>query len=154
MPPYNSGAKLAADLNLAATSFELRMMLVTTGYTYNADHALVDDGTTSDPLSYEIGVSGYARQDLSSRATYQDDAGDFAGLDASDVTFSSLGAGATIGSAVIFRYSTASTTSDTGQTLLGEYPFTTATATNGGDITVQFAATSDGSVLRLQSTST
>jgi len=127
-------------------------MLVTTGYTYDADHALVSDGTTSDPESYEIGVGGYSRQDLTGRATFQDDTGDFAGLDAANPTFSALLAGATIGHMIAFRYSTASTTSDTGQDLIGDYPVT-ATPTNGGDVTIQFAATSDGGMLRLQTTS-
>lgn len=154
MPPYNRGGYIAIlkGVELTNTSQPLRMMLVTTGYTYNADHKTVDDGTTSDPLSYEIAPSGYARQDLASLAIYEDDNGDFAGLDAADVTFSSLGAGATIGAGVLFQFATSDTTSDTGQSLLAYYA-TAATPTNGGDVTLQFAASSSGGVLRLQSTS-
>lgn len=151
-PPYNRGAYLNATLNLAATSFDLQCMLVTTGYTYDADHNLVDDGTTDDPASYEIGVGGYARQTLASRVQFEDDGNDFAGLDAADPTFSTLVAGETIGAAIVFKYSTASTTSDTGQELVAQYPVT-ATPTNGGDITINFADTSDGGILKSQSTS-
>jgi len=150
---YNRGKFLTGQINLAATSFELQLMLVTTGYTSDDAHNLVDDGTTNDPKSYEISVGGYARQNLSSRALFEDDTNDFAGLDASDVTFTALAAGATIGSAVLYRYSTSGgTTSDTGQDLIARYEVT-ATPTNGGDITIQWASTSAGGVLKLGSTS-
>ncbi len=153
MPPTNRGTfLLASTYDLTATSEPLEMMLITTGYTFDADHNTIDDGTTSDPASYEIAPSGYSRQTLSSVARFQDDTNDFAGLDAADVTFSSLEPGATIGAAVVYRYSTGSTTSDTGQDTLGYYALT-ATPTNGGDITIQIAATSDGGLLQLKSTS-
>jgi len=152
MPPYQRGSFNLSLYDLTNTSTPLRMMLVTTDYTYDADHDTVDDGTTSDPASYEIGVGGYSRQDLANVARFVDDTNDFAGLDADNVTFSSLSAGATIGAAVVFRYSTSGTTSDTGQELLGDYPVT-ATPTNGGDITIQLAATSDGGLYKLVSTS-
>jgi hypothetical protein len=128
-------------------------MLVTTGYSADQDHNLVDDGTTSDPKSYEIGVGGYARQNLASRALFEDDGNDFAGLDANDVTFPALLAGATIGGAVLSRYSSSGgTTSDTGQDLIAFYDVTD-TPTNGGDIVIQWASTSAGGVLKLGTTS-
>ena len=74
-------------------------------------------------------------------------------LDASDVTFTGLAAGATIGWAILYRYSTSGgTTSDTGQDLIAAYDVTD-TPTNGGDITIQWASTSAGGVLKLGSTS-
>lgn len=150
---YNRGKFLTGQINLAATSFDLMVMLVTTGYTSDDAHNLVDDGTTNDPKSYEISVGGYSRQALANRALFEDDTNDFAGLDASDVTFTALAAGATIGWAILYRYSSSGgTTSDTGQDLLAGYNLT-ATPTNGGDITLQFASTSAGSVLKLGSTS-
>jgi len=150
---YNRGKFITGQINLAATSIDLMLMLVTTGYTSDDAHNLVDDGTTNDPKSYEISVGGYARQALASRALFEDDTNDFAGLDATDVTFSALAAGATIGGAVLYRYSTSGgTTSDTGQDLLALYDVTD-TPTNGGDITIQWASTSAGGVLKLGSTS-
>ena len=150
---YNRGKFLTGQINLAATSFELRVMLCSTGYTSDDAHNTVDDGTTSDPASYEIGVSGYVRKDLASKALFEDDSNDFAGLDAADVTWTALGAGATIGWAVLFRYSSSGgTTSDTGQDLLAAYDLTD-TPTNGGDITVTWASTSAGGVLKIGSTS-
>ena len=149
---YNRGKFLVGSVNLAATSFDLQLMLVTTGYTSDDAHNLVDDGTTNDPKSYEISVGGYSRQTLASRTVFEDDGNDFAGLDATDATFSSLAAGATIGWAILYRYSSASTTSDTGQDLIAAYDVTD-TPTNGGDITIQWASTSAGGVLKLGSTS-
>jgi hypothetical protein len=147
---YNRGKFLTGQVDMTATTW--RVMLVTTGYTSDDGHDVVSDGTTSDPQSYEIGVSGYARQNLTF-TLFEDDTNDFAGLDAANTTFTALSAGATIGSAIIYRYSTSGgTTSDTGQDLLARYEVT-ATPTNGGDITIAWASTSAGGVLKLGSTS-
>lgn len=151
---YNRGKFLTGQVNIGSSSAcNLQLMLVTTGYTSDDAHNLVDDGTTNDPKSYEISVGGYTRQNLVSQALFEDDTNDFAGLDANDVTFSALAAGATIGWAILYRYSSSGgTTSDTGQDLLAAYNVT-ATPTNGGDITIQWASTSAGGVLKLGSTS-
>jgi hypothetical protein len=149
---YNRGKYVATRFPLAATSETLTLMLVTTAYTANQDHNLVDDGTTSDPKSYEIAPSGYSRQSLANVSRFQDDTNDFAGIDADNVTFSALAAGATIGAGVLYRYSSSGTTSDTGQELLGYYEVT-ATPTNGGDITIAWASTSAGGVLKYGTTS-
>jgi hypothetical protein len=128
-------------------------MLVSTGYTAALTHNTVDDGTSSDPLSYEIAAGGYARASLASLAAFEDDTNFLAGIDAADVTFSALAAGATIGGAVSYRYSTSGgTTSDTGQDLIS-FADLTDTPTNGGDIIVQWASTSAGGWLKLTSTS-
>lgn len=137
-----------------ATASTWRMMLLTTAFTSNDALNVVDDGTTSDPASYEISVGGYARKSFGFSA-FEDDTNDFAGLDVADQTFSSLAAGATIGWAAVYRYSTSgspNTTSDTGQDFCWAYQLT-ATPTNGGDITIQIAATSDGGALKIGSTS-
>lgn len=150
---YNRGKYRVGQLNLAATSYLLNLMLVSTGYVESVDHNTVDDGTTADPLSYEIGVSGYARQSLASRALFEDDTNDFAGLDATDVTFTALVAGETVGGAVLYLYSTSGgSTADTAQDLIAFYDVTD-TPTNGGDIVIQWASTSAGGVLKLGSTS-
>jgi hypothetical protein len=150
---YNKGKYVAARFPLAATSESLILMLVTTGYVESQDHDFVDDGTTNDPKSYEISVGGYARQTLANVSRFEDDTNDFAGIDADNVTFTSLVAGGTIGAGVLYRYSTSGgTTSDTGQELLANYTVT-ATPTNGGDITIAWASTSAGGVLKYGTTS-
>jgi hypothetical protein len=149
---FNRGKKLIADAFVANTT-GLMMMLVTTGYTYSNDHDTVDDGTTNDPKSYEISVGGYSRQALAGDSAFEDDSNDFAGLDHANVTFSALVAGATVGSAILYRYSTSGgTTSDTGQDLVSAYAVT-ATPTNGGDIVIAIASTSDGALIKFGSTS-
>lgn|SRR3990167_5428903 len=150
---FNRGKFLAVGVKLADSSEALELLLVTTGYTYNADHNLVDDGTTDDPKSYELSVGNYSRQPILSKERFEDDTNDFAGLDAADVTFAALAAGGTVGAGVLYRYtSSGGTTSDTGQDLISYYSLT-ATPTNGGDIVFQVAATSDGGLLKYGSTS-
>jgi hypothetical protein len=146
----NRGYYLTAVTDLTASTW--RMMLLTTSFTSNDSLNTVDDGTTNDPASYEIGVGGYARQSVTFTA-FEDDTNDFAGLDCSDVTFTSLAAGATIGWAALYRYSTSGgTTSDTGQDFYGAYALT-ATPTNGGNITIAIASTSAGGAIKVGSTS-
>lgn len=148
----NRGKHLIAQA-FSANTTGLTLMLVTTGYTYSNDHDTISDGTTDDPQSYEISVGGYSRQALASDSVFEDDTNDFAGLDHANVTFSSLVAGQTIGGAVLYRYSSSGgTTSDTGQDYVSYYALT-ATPTNGGDVTIAIAATSDGALLKFGSTS-
>lgn len=149
---FNRGKYIVGTVDMTASTF--RLMLVSTGYVENQDHNTVDDGTTSDPLSYEISVGGYSRQSVG-LAAFEDDTNDFAGLDSADKTFSSLAAGQTVGGCVLYRYSTSgspNTTSDTGQDLIAFYDVTD-TPTNGGDITIQWASTSAGGTLKLGTTS-
>lgn len=148
----NRGKYLLATVDMTASTW--RMMLLTTAFTSDDALNLVDDGTTSDPVSYEISVSGYARANMA-LAAFEDDTNDFAGLDTADKTFTALAAGATIGWAAIYRYSTSgspNTTSDTGQDFFGAYQLT-ATPTNGGDITIQIGSTSAGGAIKVGSTS-
>jgi len=148
----NRGKFLAGTVDLDASTF--RVMLLSTSFTSDDAQNLVDDGTTTDPQSYEISVGGYSRQSLGLTA-FEDDTNDFAGLDGADSTFTALAAGATVGWACVYRYSTSgspNTTSDTGQEVIALYDVTD-TPTNGGDITIQWASTSAGGVLKLGSTS-
>lgn len=152
---YNRGKFVVGQINTSAAT--LQLMLVSTGYVADQDHNFVNSNTSSgangEPKVYEISVGGYSRQTLASLALFEDDSNDFAGLDASDVTFSALVAGATIGGAVLYRYSSSGgTTGDSGQDLIAFYDLTD-TPTNGGDITVQWASTSAGGVLKLGTTS-
>lgn len=134
------------------TGSTFRMALLTTQFTSDDALNTFDDGTTADPATYELTVSGYARQNVAFTA-FEDDTNDFAGLDCTDKTFASLSAGQTIGWACIFRYSTSGgTTSDTGQDI-GMFYQVTATPTNGGDVTIQIGSTSAGGALKIGSTS-
>ncbi|MGE5358210.1 MAG: hypothetical protein ACM3NQ_04275 [Bacteroidales bacterium] len=132
------------------TSANLQVMLVTTAYVANMDHNTVDDGTTSDPASYEISVSGYARQQLASLTLTEDDTNDCAYFDAADTTFQTLAAGQTVGGAVVYIYSSSGgTTSDTGQDL-ATFLSLTPTPCNGGNITIVY---STAGIIRIGTTS-
>jgi hypothetical protein len=156
---FNRGYSVAQVFDMTNSTF--RVMLVTTGYVFNPDHDFVNSntssGTNGEPKVFEISVGGYSRQNLT-LSRFEDDTNDFAGLDATDSTFASLAAGATVGGAVVYVYSSsgtlgaAATTGDSGQNLVGYYSLT-ATPTNGGDLVVQWASTSAGGVLKFGSTS-
>lgn len=151
---YNRGKFIIGTVDATGTTW--RVMLVSTGYVADQDHNFVNanssSGSLGEPKVYEISVAGYSRQNLTLTA-FEDDTNEFAGLDGSDSTFTALTAGQTVGGAVIYRYSSSGgTTGDSGQDLLAFYDVTD-TPTNGGDITIQWASTSAGGVLKLGTTS-
>lgn len=157
---FNRG-KFLNGRGYLTTSADIRIMLVTTCFEDLAnllDKDLVDDGTTTDPKSYELTVGGYARGTLAGLTNNEDDTNDFAYLDATDQVFTALVTGEKIGGAVAYRYSSSGgslgtqTTSDTGQELLAFYDLAD-TPTNGGNVTVQWASTTAGGFFKFGSTS-
>ena len=145
MGVYNIGKAELARGHVTTTA-AFTVMLVSTDYTFDEDHTGIDDGSSDDPASYEVSV-GYTREALASVSLSIDNTAEKAWLDATDPTFSAVPGSTTIGSVVIYIYSTgstslgAATTGDTGQTLLAQYD-TTSVVTNGSDIT--FTLSSDG----------
>lgn len=130
---YNIAAKKQIDGNFNGTSLDLRLLLVTSGYTYNPDHQFVADLT---PGSNELSGTGYARKTLTSLATSQDNTDNRAELDCADVDFTGINAG-TAAAAVVF----VQVTNDADSWLAGFYdeggfPF----PTNGGNLTLQINA--------------
>jgi hypothetical protein len=105
-----------------------------------ADTNFVTDLT---PGTNELTVGGYARQALDNKTVTEDDANDFAYLDADDEVFASLATGETITWGILFRQ----VTNDTDSPVYAGYDFTD-TPTNGGNITVQWAAPASGGVLK------
>ena len=106
----------------------IRMMLVSTGYTFAATHNYVSQTTGT-----EISVAGYSRQSSSSKTVAASTAR--IKYDMSDVTYSSLTAGQTVGAGIIYK----DAATDTGRQMLF-YMDVTNTPTNGGNITVQFSS--------------
>lgn len=123
------------DANLDASDLRV-LLLQTTAPT-------VDTNFVSDIVANEITVGGYARQALSGETVTEDDTNDFAYLDATDPVFTALLAGETIIGAVLFRH----TGSDATAPVYAFYD-TTDTPTNGGDVTIQFAAPASGGALK------
>jgi hypothetical protein len=141
---YNKGLEELAQATTDLQGADLRLMLVKSSYTFNKDHLTVDDGSANDPLSHEVTVSGYARQALANEVVTRDDTNDFTYLDADDVVFTALVAGETIGGAVLFRHTGVDTTAP----LIAFYDLVD-TATNGGNVTVQWNTPANGGVLKL-----
>lgn len=141
---YNKGLEELAQATTDLQGADLRLMLVKSSYTFNKDHLTVDDGSANDPASHEVTVSGYARQALANEVVTRDDTNDFTYLDADDVVFTALAAGETIGGAVLFRHTGADGTAP----LIAFYDLVD-TATNGGNVTVQWNTPANGGVLKL-----
>ncbi len=142
---YNKGLE---ELGKAATDLDasdLRLMLVLSTYVFNPDHLFVDNGDANDPQSHEVSVSGYARQTLANKTVTRDDTNDFSYLDADDVVYTALVAGQTIGGAVLFRH----TGTDTTAPLIAFYDLVD-TATNGGNVTIQWNTPANGGVIKLK----
>lgn len=134
---FNKG--LLEILNLDVDAQDLRVLLVTSGYTFDNAHNFV-----ADVVASELTVSGYSRQTLANEAITEDDTNDRAYLDADDPTFSSLAAGETIGGAIVFRHTGADATAP-----LLFFIDLTNTPTNGTDFKVQFAAPGSGGIAYL-----
>lgn len=127
---------MIGDANLDAS--DLRVLLLTSAGTITADTNFV-----SDIVANELSVVGYARQALANETVTEDDANDFAYLDADDAAFGALSAGETIGWAALFRHTGADATAP----VYAGYDVTD-TPTNGSTITIQWAAPASGGVLK------
>lgn len=126
---------LGGTINL--TSDTIKVMLVKTSYTFDVDHNFISDVST-----HELGVSGYTagfggagRKTLASKTFTEDDTNDLAYFDALDITWTSLGAGETIGGAILVKEVTVD-----GDSPVIAFMDLSDTATNGGDITVAWNA--------------
>jgi hypothetical protein len=139
---YNTAKQLMADGTIDLDTNTIKVMLVTSTYTPDKDHDYVDAGGASDPCDAEIDVTGYTRgfngagrKTLASADVTTDKTNDRAEFDATDVTWTALGSGATIAGAILIKEGT----SDADSRLIA-YIDLTDTATNGGDITIQWNA--------------
>ena len=141
---YNRVKFLLATGAINLSTADTRVMLVNATYTFNDDHNFIDNAGAGDPIDHEISVGGYARQALTTKTVVEDDTNNFAYFDADDAVFTALVAGQTIGGAVVYRFNAA----DTAAEVLGFYDLVD-TATNGGNVTVQWATPANGAVLRL-----
>lgn len=138
---YNRGKYLVATAALNLATADLRMLLVKSTYAFDADHNFVADVVAG---AQEISVAGYARQALAAKTVTEDDANDFAYLDADDPVFAALVAGQTVGGAVLFIH----TGNDATAQLVGFYDLAD-TLTNGGDITVQLSVPASGGAAKV-----
>ena len=129
---YTSGAAaLAEDVDWTAT--DLRVILTTSSYTPDADHAFVDDVTN------ELSGGNYARTVLATRTITVDTVNDRAVLDAADTVFTALQAAAgTPGYAVVYVEEGGS---DAARRLICWVSLTGAATPTGADYTIAWAST-------------
>lgn len=141
---YTSGVRemLAQNIDYLTDTIKLMLVGTATPYTPNVDDDFVDAGGANDPVDAEINVTGYApgwggagRKTLASKTITVDDSNNRVTMDAADATFTALGAGATIAAGIVIKEGGANDT--TSQMIT--YQDVTDTATNGGDIVIQFA---------------
>jgi hypothetical protein len=138
---YNLFKKMSADGSLNLLTDTIKVMLVGSTYTANADHDYVNPSTYLQELGgtgYAGGYGGSGRKTLASKTINESDANDWASFTAAPVTWTAINAG-TIAAAVIIRERAA--TGDTMSELIG-YVDTGGfpVVTNGGDITITWNA--------------
>ena len=136
---YEEGIKSLLDRSIDWINDTIKVMAVSSVYTPNKDDQFIDTGGASDPVDARIGTD----QTLGSKAIGKDTTGDFAYLDAADPTWSALAGGSTIVAFVVYKDTGTPTTSK-----VLAYIDVTDTATNGGDVTLQFAAPASGAVMK------
>lgn len=144
---HTTGAKELSDATINYGTDTLKVMLCNSTYVINRDDDVVDAAGASDPIDAEIAVSGYTggwggagRKTIASKTvTVQKSGGSPANsvvFDCADITWTALGTGATIETAILIKEGGAN---DTTSRLIVSWDI--SQATNGGDITLSFHAT-------------
>lgn len=137
---YNRGKfVLASGVNLGTAN--LYVLLVKSDYTFDNNHDFYANLSAN-----EVSTSGYTAGGLAlaGKAVAEDDTNDFAFLFGNNLTFTALATGPTVGGAVLYISTGVAATSQ----VIAFYDVTD-TPTNGGDISINWAANSAGGVLRL-----
>ncbi len=124
----------------------LKIMLVDTGYTYDPDHQVIDNGANdaTDPSHNEIVATNYtggfggAGRKTATLTVSKQDANNRAIITIGDLTWTSLGGATndTVGGAILIK----EITNDTSSRLIAFFDLTD-TPTNGGDFTLDFDGT-------------
>jgi hypothetical protein len=150
---YNKGLLEVTDGTIVLGSTTLKLMLVDTGYTFDPDHDVIDNGAnnSTDPSFNEIvatnytgGFGGSGRKTLTI-TSQENDTNNRADYAIADVTWTALGGGTndTIGGAIIIKEGT----NDTDSRLIGYFDLTD-TPTNGSDVTLDFNTLGAGGNIR------
>lgn len=115
----------------------IKAMTVYTGYAPDADHQFINEGAEA------ARVTGTTDQTLASKVIGKDTTGDFAYLDADDVVFTAVPAGAAIEGIVIYK--------DTGSSATSKMIcyLDISVTPNGGNITIQFATPANGGIAKM-----
>lgn len=126
---YNRGKALLANGGVDWDTTDIRALMVTSTYTFNADHNFVSD------ITNELTGGTYVRKSLT-RTVVENDTNDRAELTIANVLWTALSATGTPAAFVVYKFNAA----DGSAELISYHDFT-ATPTNGGDFTVSFSGT-------------
>lgn len=137
----NEGIESVIDRNIDWIADTIKIALVAAGYVENKDDQFIDAGGANDVVDHRI--PGTTDQTLGTKSIGKDLTGDFAYLTGANVTFVAVPGGATVAKVVAYKDTGVATTSK----ILGVYDVAD-TATNGGDITIQWAAASAGGMFK------
>lgn len=136
---YNTGKKQILDGTIDLANDTIKVALIGSGYTPDADHDDMADvnaeEVSDDPGSYQPGFSGSGRKTLANKSIGQDDANDKAFFDNTvDLVWSNLD-NVTVRWAVIYKHDTGDASSILIACLdSADFPKTA----NGADFTLQF----------------
>lgn len=139
---YNRGKKVVLDSTVDLVADTIKLMLVSSVYTPNPDDNFIDQGGASDAVDARL--AGTTDQTLGTKSIVEDDANDFAFFKAANVVFTAVTTGQTAVGAVLYKDTGTPTTCP----LLAYFDITD-TPTNGGDITIAWAADAAGGVMKL-----
>lgn len=150
---YNKGLYEIISGTIDLDTDTLKLMLVDTSYTFDADHEVVDNGASNatDPshneivaTNYTAGFGGAGRKTVTITGQ-ENDTNNRADFALADVTWTALGGASndTIGGAILIKENT----NDTDSRLIAFFDLTD-TPTNGSDITLDFNTLAAGGNLR------
>ena len=136
MPWYNKGKFSVMNGSVALLTDTIKVMLVNSSASFNADHNFVSDISANElsGTGYVGGFNGSGRKTLAGKTITEDDANDRAEFDANDVSWLAISAG-TAAAAVLIK----EVTSDADSLLIAYLDFSDL-VTNGGDMTLQWDA--------------
>lgn len=135
---YDAGGKAIYDRTIDIAADTLKVMLVTTGYTFVQTETAMTTAAASElsVTGYTSGFASASRRTLASKTMTNDTTNHRTVVDAADpATWTALAAGATISAAIVYKH----LTSDAASTPIAYLDFTD-TATNGSDFTITYDA--------------
>lgn len=141
---FNAGKQMLLAGSSAEIDFivnTIKAMAVGSGFVPDADNVFIDAGGANDAVDHR--TASTTDQTLATKVIGVDNGGDFAYLDADDVTYNSVSAGPAIEGIVIYKDTGTPTTSR-----MICYLDISVTP-NGGNITIQFATPANGGIAKM-----
>jgi hypothetical protein len=132
---YQNGISKILDGTIDLDTAVLKIMLLKSTYTYDPDHAAVSSLTEITGVANYTGGFGGAGRKTATVAISLDNTNNKVIVTFTDLTWTALGTGDTIGGAALVR----EITNDAGSIPVVFFDFTDI-PTNGGDVTLDFAA--------------